>query len=316
MIARQLLDALAYMHLNNVTHRDLKLENLLLARPNDISSVVIADFGLARNAKTARQVFQTQCGTPSYVAPEILLGKPYTPAVDVWSMGVILYTLLIGSFPFAHDDQQTLFRLICSGKMDTAQPEWNHISDEVKDLLRGLLDVNPLTRLTAADALNHTWFTSNLDCSSRDLRKSRLRLHNFADALKLDVRTFQPGEYIVRQGDIGREVFLIRDGTCDVIVTHPDGTSVQIAQRGKGDFIGEMAVAKSDGHIVDDDATRPGKARTASVVASSAVTATVLSRADMQWAVDHDYSLEGELASVVETRRLELQRTGRPSVGL
>ena len=105
------------MHLNNVTHRDLKLENLLLARPNDISSVVIADFGLARNAKTARQVFQTQCGTPSYVAPEILLGKPYTPAVDVWSMGVILYTLLIGSFPFAHDDQQTLFRLICSGKM-------------------------------------------------------------------------------------------------------------------------------------------------------------------------------------------------------
>ena len=107
-----------------------------------------------------------------------------------------------------------------------------------------------------------------------------------------------------------------RRRTCDVIVTHPDGTSVQIAQRGKGDFIGEMAVAKSDGHIVDDDATRPGKARTASVVASSAVTATVLSRADMQWAVDHDYSLEGELASVVETRRLELQRTGRPSVGL
>ena len=316
MIARQLLDALAYMHLNNVTHRDLKLENLLLARPNDISSVVIADFGLARNAKTARQVFQTQCGTPSYVAPEILLGKPYTPAVDVWSMGVILYTLLIGSFPFAHDDQQTLFRLICSGKMDTAQPEWNHVSDEVKDLLRGLLDVNPLTRLTAADALNHTWFTSNLDCSSRDLRKSRLRLHNFADALKLDVRTFRPGDYIVRQGEIGREVFLIRDGTCDVIVTHPDGTSTQIAQRGKGDFIGEMAVAKSDGHIDDSDVSRPGKARTASVVAASAVTATVLSRADMQWAVDHDYALEGELASVVETRRLELQRTGRPSVGL
>jgi CRP-like cAMP-binding protein len=130
------------------------------------------------------------------------------------------------------------------------------------------------------------------------------------------VRTFRPGDYIVRQGEIGREVFLIRDGTCDVIVTHPDGTSTQIAQRGKGDFIGEMAVAKSDGHIDDSDVSRPGKARTASVVAASAVTATVLSRADMQWAVDHDYALEGELANVVETRRLELQRTGRPSVGL
>ena len=152
------------MHLNNVTHRDLKLENLLLARPNDISSVVIADFGLARKSKNARQVFSTQCGTHSYVAPEILLGKPYSPAVDVWSMGVILYTLLIGSFPFAHDDQQSLFRLICSGKVDDSQPEWKQISDDVKDLLKGLLDIDPKKRLTAADALNHTWFTNEQDC--------------------------------------------------------------------------------------------------------------------------------------------------------
>lgn len=79
VIARQLLEALSYMHVNNVIHRDLKLENLLLARPNDISSVVIADFGLARKAVNARQVFTTQCGTPSYVAPEILLGQSYTP---------------------------------------------------------------------------------------------------------------------------------------------------------------------------------------------------------------------------------------------
>ena len=116
---------------------------------------MIADFGLAGKSKNARQVFSTQCGTPSYVAPEILLGKPYSPAVDVWSMGVILYTLLIGSFPFAHDDQQSLFRLICSGKVDDQQPEWAQISDDVKDLLKGLLDVDPKKRLTAADALNH-----------------------------------------------------------------------------------------------------------------------------------------------------------------
>ena len=101
------------MHLNNVTHRDLKLENLLLARPNDISSVVIADFGLARNAKTARQVFQTQCGTPSYVAPEILLGKPYTPAVDVWSMGCILGELLAGAPMFPENSDLKVFQKIC-----------------------------------------------------------------------------------------------------------------------------------------------------------------------------------------------------------
>ncbi len=300
-IARQLLDALAYMHVNNVTHRDLKLENLLLARPNDISSVVIADFGLARNAKTARQVFSTQCGTPSYVAPEILLGKPYTPAVDVWSIGVILYTLLIGSFPFANDDQQTLFRIICSGQMDTSQPEWGQVSDEVKDLLVGLLDVNPATRLTAADALNHTWFTANKDCSSNDLRKSHSRLHGFADAMKLAVRTFEPGEYLVRQGEIGREVFLLRSGECDVVVADERGNERVVATRGKGEFIGEMAVKL-------DEKEAGGKPRTASVVAKTPVAATVLSRADMQWAVDHDYSLENQIEEVIQKRREELSQ--------
>ena len=300
-IARQLLDALAYMHVNNVTHRDLKLENLLLARPNDISSVVIADFGLARNSKTARQVFSTQCGTPSYVAPEILLGKPYTPAVDVWSIGVILYTLLIGSFPFANDDQQTLFRIICSGQMDTSQPEWGQVSDEVKDLLVGLLDVNPATRLTAADALNHTWFTANKDCSSNDLRKSHSRLHGFADAMKLAVRTFEPGEYLVRQGEIGREVFLLRSGECDVVVADERGNARVVATRGKGEFIGEMAVKL-------DEKEAGGKPRTASVVAKTPVAATVLSRADMQWAVDHDYSLENQIEEVIQKRREELSQ--------
>mmetsp|Transcript_31781 Transcript_31781/g.79862 ORF Transcript_31781/g.79862 Transcript_31781/m.79862 type:complete len:477 (-) Transcript_31781:202-1632(-) len=298
VIARQLLDALAYMHLNNVTHRDLKLENLLLARPNDISSVVIADFGLARTAINARQVFSTQCGTPSYVAPEILLGKPYTPAVDVWSLGVILYTLLIGSFPFAHDDQQSLFRIICSGKVDTTQPEWGQVSSDVKDLLRGLLDVNAATRLTAADALNHTWFTANKDCLSNNLRKSHLRLHNTADAMKLAVRVFEPGEFLVRQGEAGAEVFLIREGDCDVLVSR-DGKGddlKRVATRSKGDFIGEMAVSVDE----NEDAAVELKYRSASVRAVTRVTATVLSKSDMRWAVDHDYSLDGEALEAAE----------------
>jgi len=296
-ITRQLLDALAYMHFNNVTHRDLKLENLLLSRPNDISSVVIADFGLARSAANARQVFSTQCGTPSYVAPEILLGKSYSPAVDVWSMGIILYTLLIGSFPFADDDQQALFRLICSGKYDVAQPEWGMISNEVKDLLKGLLDTNPDTRLTAADALNHTWFTGHKEFNATNLRKSHMRLHNFADAMKLKMTTFMPGEFLVKQGEIGTEVFLIRDGSCDVIVTQADGSNIKVATRAKGDFIGEMAV---------NDEGNAGKARTASVQAVDKVTATVLSKNEMQWAVDHDYRLDSEMKDVIAKRKAEL----------
>ena len=156
------------------------------------------------------------------------------------SIGVILYTLLIGSFPFANDDQQTLFRIICSGQMDTSQPEWGQVSDEVKDLLKGLLDVNPATRLTAADALNHTWFTANKDCSSNDLRKSHSRLHGFADAMNAAVRTFEPGEYLVRQGEIGREVFLLRERRVRRVVADERGNERVVATRGKGEFIGEM----------------------------------------------------------------------------
>ena len=77
--------------------------------------------------------------------------------------------------------------------------------------------------LSAADALNHTWFTANKDCSSNNLRKSHMRLHNFADAMKLNVRVFEPGDFLVRQGEMGNEVFLIREGDCDVLVNQEAG---------------------------------------------------------------------------------------------
>ena len=114
-------------------------------------------------------------------------------------------------------------------------------------------------------------------------------------------RVFEPGDFLVRQGDIGHEVFLIREGSCDVIVDRPDGSKAKVATRGKGDFIGEMAVSVSG-----RDAT-PGKARTASVVAVSRVTATCLTASDMQWAVDHDYSLESQIDDIVARRKKELE---------
>jgi serine/threonine protein kinase len=134
-------------------------------------------------------VFSTQCGTPSYVAPEILLGKPYSPAVDVWSMGVILYTLLIGSFLCARRPAVAVPADLFSGKVRLLVPAllstefWaqpDQISDDVKDLLKGLLDVDPLKRLTAADALSHTWFTNEQDCSSLELRQSRSAFARFS----------------------------------------------------------------------------------------------------------------------------------------
>ena len=138
------------------------------------------------------------------------------------------------------------------------------------------------------------------------MRKSHLRLHNTADAMKLAVRVFEPGEFLVRQGEAGAEVFLIREGDCDVLVSR-DGEGdnpKRVATRSKGDFIGEMKMAVSVDE--NEDAAVEFRCRSASVRAVTRVTATVLSKSDMRWAVDHDYSLDGEIQSVIRMRTAEL----------
>lgn len=93
---RCLLDAVSHMHGYGISHRDLKLENLVLARPQQLRSVTIVDFGLAKAAR-ARERMEGVTGTLWYTAPEILLGEPYSPLVDLWSLGVVMYLLLTGA---------------------------------------------------------------------------------------------------------------------------------------------------------------------------------------------------------------------------
>lgn len=104
LIMASLLDAVAYLHTNDVTHRDLKLENCVLARKDDLSSVTIVDFGLAKAAR-AREQMEDVCGTVYYYSPEIVDMKPYGPSVDEWALGVSMYILLTGSYPFYDDDE-------------------------------------------------------------------------------------------------------------------------------------------------------------------------------------------------------------------
>ena len=103
----RLLDAVAFMHLNHVTHRDLKLENLVLARPGDLSSVTIIDFGLAK-AVRARERMEECCGTLWYYAPELVEGRPYRPVVDEWALGTYIRTNTdIRSYTRTHTSKQT-----------------------------------------------------------------------------------------------------------------------------------------------------------------------------------------------------------------
>lgn len=111
------LDAVGYCHKNHVAHRDLKPENLLLLSENDDSAVKIADFGFAKKVYEKNSL-TTQCGTPGYVAPEILEGTPYDERADMWSVGVILYILLGGYPPFIESTQRDLFRKIRKGEYE------------------------------------------------------------------------------------------------------------------------------------------------------------------------------------------------------
>jgi serine/threonine protein kinase len=156
---KQLIDGVSYCHANNVCHRDLKLENLLIDEKGDLK---IADFGYSQTFLTADNLeeiyLKTTCGTANYIAPEILRYEEYSgPQVDVWACGVILYAMTSGDLPFSADTDRELFKKISSGYFEMP----NHFSKNLKDLLWGTLRVRGEERLTIKDIKTHPWFTSD-----------------------------------------------------------------------------------------------------------------------------------------------------------
>ncbi|KNC52973.1 uncharacterized protein AMSG_12239 [Thecamonas trahens ATCC 50062] len=147
---RQLVSAVAYCHGNYLTHRDIKLENLLL---DDEVNVKLVDFGFV-NEFRPHEVLETACGTPAYAAPELLSAQPYLgPHVDIWAMGVTLYAMVTGSLPFDHPDVATLYSLIRKGEF--YQPP--QLSDGVNALIAGMLTVDPTQRFSLDEIANHPW---------------------------------------------------------------------------------------------------------------------------------------------------------------
>ncbi|KAI7884702.1 Pkinase-domain-containing protein [Lichtheimia hyalospora FSU 10163] len=157
-LLRQVLEALAYLHEHDIVHRDIKPENLLFQTSQDTEEkLMIADFGLSRILKEDHAILMTACGTPGYVAPEILLRAGHGTAVDLWSVGVIMYTMLSGYTPFWQPEEAALFDSIIKGDYQFHEEYWGHISDAAKDLIQQLLQVDPSKRITAAEALCHPW---------------------------------------------------------------------------------------------------------------------------------------------------------------
>jgi serine/threonine protein kinase len=133
-----------------------------------IMDIKIADFNFAKEAKSDNSLY-TKCGTSSlYIAPEILFGVPYGTKADMWSLGVIVYFLLAGIPPFYSDNTDKTLTMIKEGDYDFPEENWNMISDDAKELIKGLLTIDPKKRISASQALESNWM-KNEELESHDL---------------------------------------------------------------------------------------------------------------------------------------------------
>ena len=155
---RQIILGIKYIHSQNIVHRDIKLENILIDVNNNIK---ICDFGIGKILDNNNNKLYDQCGTPMYMAPEILLSnkdKGYYPfPVDLWSSGIALYIMLSGTLPFSLNNNKDKKNYLQYCIVHNQPKNIDHISDDAKNLLNGLLEKNPKKRFNCDDCLNHPW---------------------------------------------------------------------------------------------------------------------------------------------------------------
>lgn len=177
MLFAQILMSMEYLHSMNIVHRDVKPENILYCSEGS-DDIKLIDFGYA-GIWSAEKPLTGLCGTPDYVAPEVLTwyddddkGTAYGKGSDMWSMGVLLYVILSGCSPFNGEEEEQLLKLVAEAKYEFYEKEWEHVSAEAKELISKLLVVEPTERYTMEQTLAHPWLAEAVT-KSRALVKAK-----------------------------------------------------------------------------------------------------------------------------------------------
>jgi len=186
-IFKQILAGINYLHINGVCHRDLKPNNLLVSEDGKI--VKITDFNVSKFIQNKKKKFSflsaenykmwTYTGTIAFTAPEVFNDSEYTEAIDMWSAGVVLYTMLCGYQPFQAEYVQDLIEKIKTGHYEFPSDPWDNISKQAKNLVRHCLSLNPRTRYCPSEALMHPWITNCGKNSSTSIPKTQAHLRRY-----------------------------------------------------------------------------------------------------------------------------------------
>jgi len=208
--ARSMIHSIAtstfYLHSYGITHRDLKPENILMVDKSEVSDIKLVDFGLSKIIgpnETCNEPF----GTLGYVAPEVLLQKPYGKAVDLWSIGIITYLLLSGSLPFDDPVEREVARQTIYESVEFCKPIWEKISKEAINFIERLLVKDPENRMTLEQALEHPWLVKGAT-DIRDMRRNSLndrlsKFKVFSHAEPHSPRILEEVERRAKEDDVG-----------------------------------------------------------------------------------------------------------------
>ncbi|GFY81380.1 calcium-dependent protein kinase 24 [Actinidia rufa] len=176
---KTIMEVVKVCHQHGVIHRDLKPENFLYANTTENAPLKAIDFGLSIFFESGDR-FSEIVGSPYYMAPEVLK-RNYGQEVDVWSAGVILYILLCGVPPFWADTEEGIAQAIIKCEVDFKRDPWSKVSDDAKDLVKGMLDPNPYTRMTVEEVLAHCWIHNAHQVSNVSLGENvRSRIKQFS----------------------------------------------------------------------------------------------------------------------------------------